>query len=250
VDGKKALGLAEELTAICARTLPPLAGAILHGSLATGAFVPGRSDVDVLAIVAGEPTAAELAALTSAVEGLRGDAVAPADLCVVTRRTAAAPSPAPRVEIYARLDPDEHGLEVETCRPRRDLVVELSVCRAHGRSLAGPPPADLVGKVPDEWVMDVGDEVLATWQGQADDPDMAAFMVFTTCRVWRFADERLHCSKPEAAHWALDRNPSLEVVESVLEGDPIEEAAVREFLAYVQTATRSDPPRSPGFAGA
>ena len=125
----EALALAVEIVAICRRTLPPLAGAILHGSLTTGAFVPGHSDVDVLAIVDEEPSGDRLAALTSAVEELHPGAVAAADLSVVTTRTAAEPSPAPRVEIYVRLDPaGGPGLEVKTRRPRRDLVVELSVC--------------------------------------------------------------------------------------------------------------------------
>jgi hypothetical protein len=30
----------------------------------------------------------------------------------------------------------------------RDLVVELSMCRAHGRSLVGAVPAGLIGEVP------------------------------------------------------------------------------------------------------
>ena len=247
----EALALAAEIVAICRRTLPPLAGAILHGSLATGAFVPGRSDVDVLAIVDEEPSGDALAALTSAVEELHPGAAAAADLSVVTSRTAAEPSPAPRVEIYVRLDPaGGPGLEVETRRPRRDLVVELSVCRVHGRSLAGPSPAELIGRVPDEWVVDVGAEVLATWQSREYDPEMAAFMVFTTCRIWRFAEERLHCSKQEAARWALDRDPSLSVVETALTSQVLGENEVRALMTLVRAATHDDPRRSPGFAGA
>jgi predicted nucleotidyltransferase len=237
--------------AICGQTLPPVAGAILHGSLATGAFVPGLSDVDVLVIVTEEPAAAELAALASAVEGLRRGAPARADLCVVTSGTAATPNPTPRVEIFVGLDPGNvRDLEVETRRTRRDLVVELSVCRARGRSLAGPPPVELIGEVPDEWVMDVGNEVLSTWLGQAYDREMGSFMVFTTCRIWRFAEERVHCSKQEAARWALTRDSSLEVVDSALAGEAIEEKAVRAFLTFVQDATLADPPRSAGLDGA
>ena len=226
--------LAEEIVAACRRTLPPLAGAILHGSLASGDFVRGKSDVDVLAIVDEQPSETELTALTWALDGLRRDAGAAVDLCVVTRRTATAPSPDPPAEIYIRLDPADGRLEVETRRPRRDLVVEFSVCRAHGCSLAGREACELIGEVPDEWVMDVGDEVLATWQRQVYDPAMAAFMVLTACRIWRFAEERVHCSKQRAGLWALQRDPSLTVVRSALEEGPIREPEVRELFSRVK----------------
>jgi len=223
--------LAEEIVAACRRALPPLAGAILHGSLASGDFVPGKSDVDVLAIVDERPSERELAALTSALDGLRRHAAAAADLCVVTRRTAAAPSPNPPVEIYIRLDPAEESLEVETRRSRPDLVVEFSVCRAHGRSLTGTEARELVGDVPDEWVMDVGDEVLATWQRQDYDPAMAVFMVLTACRIWRFSEERVHCSKQQAGLWALQRDPSLAVVRATLRDLPVAESDVRALMS-------------------
>ena len=95
------------------------------------------------------------------------------------------------MEAYIRIEPDaDSGLEVETCkRGERDLVVELSVCRAHGRSLVGPPPLELIGEIPDERVTAVGAAVLADWQRLDNDPDLGAFMVFTTCRIWRFAEE-------------------------------------------------------------
>jgi hypothetical protein len=79
-------------------------------------------------------------------------------------RSDASPTPAPPMELYVALDPED-GVKVETRHPgERDLVVELSVCRAHGRSLIGPPAADLIGPVPDAWVDAVGDAQLADWQ--------------------------------------------------------------------------------------
>src|SRR6476661_3339831 len=102
--------LAEEIVAACRRALPPLAGAILHGSLASGDFVPGKSDVDVLAIVDERPSERELAALTSAPGGPRPPPPGAAGLGRGTRRTAAGPSPNPPVEIYIRLDPAEESL--------------------------------------------------------------------------------------------------------------------------------------------
>jgi hypothetical protein len=39
-----------------------------------------------------------------------------------------------------------------------------SRCRAHGRSLLGAAPAELIGEVPDRWVVAAGDAQLADWQ--------------------------------------------------------------------------------------
>jgi hypothetical protein len=73
---------------------------------------------------------------------------------------------------------------------RVDLRVVTRVCRAHGRGLLGAAPAALLGEVPAEWVLAVGDAQLADWEAIGDDPEHAELTVLTTCRVWRFAEER------------------------------------------------------------
>jgi hypothetical protein len=95
----------------------------------------------------------------------------------------------------------------------RDLVAELSMVRAVGRSLVGPDPTAVVAAMPAEWVVAYGAEVLERWQQLTDDAEHAALMVLTACRIWRFAVERVHCSKTEAAHWALLQEPALPAVE-------------------------------------
>jgi hypothetical protein len=132
-----------------------VAAVILHGSLTIGDYLPGRSDVDLLAVVDGPLDDARLDALTGAVAG--EPPPARVDLRVVTRKLAAAPTPAPPMEAYLELTPGS-GVQVERRHPgERDLVVEFSVCRAHGRSLVGAPPAELIGEVPPAWVVAVGD---------------------------------------------------------------------------------------------
>ena len=41
-------------------------------------------------------------------------------------------------------------------------------------------------------------------------------MVLTACRIWRFSEERRHCSKSAAGAWALTRDPSLRAVRGAL----------------------------------
>jgi Aminoglycoside adenylyltransferase, C-terminal domain len=118
--------------------------------------------------------------------------------------------------------------------------VELSVCRAHGRSLLGAAPAELIGEVPDRWVVAAGDAQLADWQAIGDDPSYAELTVLTACRVWRFAEEGRHAANAAAAEWALRRDPALQVVRDALRQrhrDPagrIDAAQVQQLLAMVR----------------
>jgi hypothetical protein len=233
---------AGSIAGVCAAALgEAVAGVILHGSLTLGDYLPGRSDVDLLAVVDGPLGDAQFHALTEAVAGWAPRAPGPVDLRVVTRQAAASPTPAPPMEAYLRLTPTS-GVRLEERRHpgERDLAVELSVCRAHGRSLLGAPPADLIGEVPDRWVLAAGDAQLADWQAIGDDPPYAELTVLTACRVWRFAEERRHCSKAAAAAWALRRDPTLQVVRDALHrrhrdpSHPIDPAQVQRLLALVR----------------
>jgi Domain of unknown function (DUF4111)/Nucleotidyltransferase domain len=241
-SAETALRFAEELARACAGALgEAVAGVIVHGSLTLDDYVPGRSDVDLLMVVDHPPSDAELAALTEAMASRRAEAPGPVDLRLVTRQVAASPTPAPPLEAYLRLTPSS-GVRVEEHRHpgERDLAVELSVCRAHGRSLLGAAPAELLGEVPDRWVVAAGDAQLAGWQAIGDDPPYAELTVLTACRVWRFAEEGRHVSKAAAAVWALRRDPTLGVVGDALRrrhGDPaarIDPAQVARLLALVR----------------
>jgi predicted nucleotidyltransferase len=198
---------AEALARGCAAALGrAVAGVILHGSLTLGDYLPGRSDVDLLVVVDEPPSGARLAALVEAMASRRAPAPGPVDLRLVTRQAAASPTPAPPLEAYLRLAPGS-GVRLEQRRhpAERDLAVELSVCRAHGRSLLGTAPAELIGEVPDRWVVAAGDAQLADWQAIGDDPPYAELTVLTACRVWRFAEQGRHCSKaaPPTGRWGV-----------------------------------------------
>lgn len=196
-----------------------VAGVILHGSLTLDDYIPGRSDVDLLVVVSDPLSDAQVGALIGAVAAHRRYTPTRVDLRVVTQQVAASPTPAPPMEIYIEIPRSGAHVNVEELRHpgERDLVVELSMCRAHGRSLLGLAPAQLIGDVPPQWVVDAGDAQLADWQAIGDDPPYAELTVLTACRVWRFAEERRHCSKTAAAAWALSRDPTLQVVRDALD---------------------------------
>jgi hypothetical protein len=238
---EEASRFAETLAASCAGALGrTVVGVILHGSLTLDDYVPGRSDVDLLVVVDDPLTDAQVAALTQTVERQRPRAPGRVDLRVVTRQVASSPTPAPPMELYIEITPGS-GLQVERRHPgERDLVVEFSMCRAHGRSLLGAAPAELIGELPDRWVLAVGDAQLADWEVIGDDPKHAELTVLTTCRIWRLADEGRHCSKTAAGQWALGRDPTLQVVRDALRRrhhDPagqIDAAQVQRLLMLVR----------------
>jgi predicted nucleotidyltransferase len=235
VSAAEALELAGRVEQACSQALGALAAVILHGSLVLGDFVPSRSDVDLLVVAGEELTDDQRAALVAAMPDS-----AWVDLRVVTRTVASSPTPAPPLDTSVTLQAGRAPL-LEAQNPgERDLVVEFATCRTHGRSLRGAEPGAVLGAVPDEWVLDVGEAQLADWQRLEFSPPHAELMVFTACRVWRFAEERCHCSKTAAAEWALAQEPSLHVVRAALRrrhddpSFPIEEPLVRELLARVR----------------
>ena len=99
--------------------------------------------------------------------------------------------------LYVSLTKD-HGLYVERDKDEFDLVVEFSVCRQLGHT-------DVIGPVPDEWVDQIGTDVVERWKLVGYDPPHQELMALTACRIWRFREERIHCSKPAAAAWARAR---------------------------------------------
>jgi predicted nucleotidyltransferase len=198
--------LVQRITRACTARLPD-ATAIVHGSLALGGYRPGESDVDLL-VLSDAPTDG----LVETVE--REWALHPIDLDlrVITYSAAAAPTRAPLLSLYVSLTA-EHGLHVERDVEEPDLVIELSLCRQLGHS-------DVIGHVPDEWVDEVGAAAVARWQEIGYDPPHQELMALTACRIWRFREERVHCSKLEAAAWARERGARV----------AFDEASVRELL--------------------
>jgi len=214
-DEQQARSAADRLADLCVDVVGPgLRSVVLHGSLAAGGFRPGSSDIDLLAVVDGRLSDSQAAAIE---QGVRTADAGPADrvdLHVVTSESAGHLSRTPAVELQL----GRYGDEVEVARrvTDADLLAELSMARSSGRSLRGADPAAVIAPVPPDWVVDRNRYWLTTWRDRTDDEKNAAFMVLTACRMWRFALEQVHCSKPDAAAWALARDPSLDVVRQAL----------------------------------
>ncbi len=182
--------LLDRLAAACTSVLPD-ATVIVTGSLALGDYQPGKSDVDLL-VLSDAPTDG----LVEAVEQAWGQEPGEFDLRVVRYAVAARPRRRPHLALGISDYGDRFEVKLDT--EEADLVVEFSVCRQLGRS-------DVIGPVPDEWVDEVGAAVLSRWKAIGDYAPDRELMALTACRIWRFREERVHCSKPAAAQWARER---------------------------------------------
>ncbi len=173
-----------------------LLGVYLHGSAAMGAFVPSRSDVDVL-VIARCPIPAEVKAVLA--DSLSERALpcpgVGLELSVVTLEAARGPREAPPFELHL----STQGGRVVDGGEDPDLVPAFAMARARGRSLLGPPPEDLIAPVDRNRLLRSLAEDLA-WGVERNLPGYA---VLNACRSLRFARDVVLCSKPEGAEWAL-----------------------------------------------
>jgi len=163
----------------------------VSGSLALGDYQPGESDVDLL-VLSDRATDG----LVEAVEQAWSEEPGEFDVRVVRYGVAARPTRRPQLVLGISAYAD--GIKVTRHTEDADLVVWFSVCRQLGRS-------EVIGPIPDEWVDEVGAAALARWKRIGYDPPNQTLMALTACRIWRFREERVHCSKPAAAQWARER---------------------------------------------
>jgi hypothetical protein len=212
------MDIVERLSAACVAVLPD-ATVIVHGSLALGDFRPGSSDVDLL-VISDKPTEG----LVAAVEREWKEDPTNLDLRVVSYAVAAQPTRVPHMALYVSLTAED-GLYVECERDEPDLVIEFSVCRQLGHT-------GVLGVVPDEWVDEVGAEVVERWRRIGYDPPHQELMALTACRIWRFREERIHCSKPAAAAWARARGAQV----------AFDEESVRVLLEHASPSPRAQAP--------
>lgn len=242
-DEHAALGCAERVAAATVAVLGDDAlGVILHGSLVMGGYVPGRSDVDLLVVAARPLRPSRSEELVAAVLAAGQEWPGRIDYRVVLRFVAALPTDEPPMELWIEIDPRlAGGHQVHVRDPgERDLVLEFSICRSMGRNLRGPQPGSLIGEVPPTWVDQVGLTQIEDWIGIGEDLRFAQMTVLTACRIWRFKEERVHCSKSEAGRWALGRDPTLAVVRMALDhrerdpATPIPTADVARLLSLVR----------------
>ena len=225
-----------------------LVAVILYGSLVSGDFVANKSDIDLLVIVDRPLADEQKRSLESAVTSLaRGRRI---DYRVVTSDVALHPPRMPTCDFYIVVHPGlPERVEIERAPIGEPvLLFKFAICREDGRSLVGPASTEVIGSVPSDWLVDVGDADLKRWQESGYDDRDAEEIVLTACRVWYRHDNGRHCTKSEAARWVTRHAPYLLAPRNALElrtadsQHPISRADVMTLLAKVREVISERPP--------
>jgi hypothetical protein len=181
-----------------------LVGVYLHGSVAMDAFVPTRSDVDVL-VVSRAPLAP---AVKLAVASELSEAALPCpgvglEVSIVTLDSARSSSDRPAFELH--MDTQENTVDHGARHPGArhpgdpDLIAHFAMARVRGVALMGPPAEEVIAPVARTSLL----------RSMADDLEwgierrMTGYAVLNACRALRFAREGTLCSKPEGGEWAM-----------------------------------------------
>jgi streptomycin 3"-adenylyltransferase len=179
-----------------------LVGAYVHGSAALGGFVAGRSDVDLLFVVARPLSNAEKARAAEVLATFPGSPGSGIECSFLTREQAADPERG-RFELHLSTGPGAKVVDGSGHPGDEDLVLHSVVARAAGVALIGPPAATLFGEVPRPIVL----QRIAAELGWGLEHGSEAYAVLNACRGLLFAEHGSVASKLHGGEWGLARFP-------------------------------------------
>ena len=185
-----------------------LVGLYLYGSLVTGDFDPVHSDIDLLAVLAGELSAGEFAALDalhSAFVAAHSQWVERIEIAYLSQaalhtfRTQASP--------IAIISPGEpfHIKEAGN-----DWLINWWIVRGQGRALYGPPAAAVIDPIGDEEFQAAVRRQVHEWRSYIQEMERRksqAYAILTLCRALYAVHNGHQASKRQAAEWAAGAFP-------------------------------------------
>ena len=222
-----------------------IVGVYLHGSAAMHAFVPSRSDVDVLAVTR--------SALVSPTKRAVADAISEAalpcpgvglELSIVTLDVARSTSARPAFELHVDTN-ENRAVDGAGHAGDPDLLAHFAMATARGVALLGPPARDVIAPVDRSLLL----RSLADDLAWAIDRGLGGYAVLNACRAVRLARDGILCSKPEGGRWALhERIGDPGLIEAALRrqagaDDDIAMGAAAAFVTYARELLLSEADR-------
>jgi hypothetical protein len=221
-----------------------LVGVYTTGSLALGGFTPGRSDIDLMAVVEGHEGPETCLDLAVRLDHSRMPCPASGlEFVLYPKATVASPSTdagyllnlntGPKLAPVADLD--------SSSAPAFWFVLDRAITAQSGEAVIGPPAPVLFQVPPAHQLLPV---VLAAVEAQQQDrSDLLDNVVLNACRALRFAQDRRWYSKAEAGRrTAATPGPFTALIRAALAtheqgrhaGDALPAYAVEAFLAHVR----------------
>lgn len=217
-----------------------LVGVWFVGSIALSGYVPGESDVDIVAACADViGDRAKDAIVHDLLEVTDRCPARGLELSVYRRAVAAAASSrdaafevnvngGPRM---ARSVHRDHREE-----PGFWYVLDRAIAHRFGVTIVGPPASDVFADAPRATLLDAMIESMR-WHRQHERATL--YSVLNASRAWRFATEDVLGSKLEGATWARERWHRPDVIDAAVDlrhgrGGALDEPAVDELLDHVE----------------
>ena len=228
---------------------PHLQGLYLFGSLASGSFQSGKSDIDLMAVLDSEVDEERLNAL----ESLHASFVSKhpdwrerVEVGYVSRAVlqSLAGTPTGRIAVISPGEP----LNIKDVG--YEWVLDWHDVCSSGEILVGPPPYDLAPPVMPENVRRATEALLQQWTTAVRDPWVAyvpahqGYIVVTVCRALHTLATGERVSKEDAVTWAVGQYPEwasfIEEALAVYRADLSEphDATIR-FVDYAATKAQT-----------
>jgi streptomycin 3"-adenylyltransferase len=221
-----------------------LIGLYVFGSLAYNDFA-GRSDIDVLAVSAKNLPRGVKEKLADAIshENLNCPA-AGLDFILANFDCASSAPEIPTFE-FSISTGENWETEVEYGGVYDELLLHFAICRKFGQTLYGLAPVDVFAVVPDERLKEILRKIIEWHRAYIFHPfhdPFGHYAVLNACRAWRFAEEKVLCSKTGGGEWLLVREPMQKVVKDALDirsgkyNQKLDRISVERFLDLAKAA--------------
>ncbi|KXJ86551.1 hypothetical protein Micbo1qcDRAFT_152858 [Microdochium bolleyi] len=236
--------LAEITTRLASCLEPHLIGIYLFGSASNDGYEPGRSDLDVQAVVRQPLTPDEKQAV---VERLTHSALpCPArklEFVVYAQSSVRPASRHPSFEINLNTGPYESADHV-TLDPAGEashwFLLDIAMGRGSGHALYGPPATEVFAPIPRVWALEA---IADSLKWHRENELSSANSVLNACRGWMYIVTDKFGSKLAGAEWAQQRQECPGVVEKAIEarrtGESLPAGEVAELYSVVIERNRS-----------